>query len=172
MASNRVSRSSTAQHAQRKAPASQPDAVDFLKSQHREVEDLFKQFDKLPDEGATEEKEPIVRTACEMLTVHAAIEEEIFYPAAREVDDVNALLNEAEVEHGTAKDLIATLDSMDASDEMFSATFTVLSEYIKHHVKEEENELFPKIKKSDLDLDALGMELAARADELMAIPVS
>jgi hemerythrin-like domain-containing protein len=107
-----------------------------------------------------------------MLTVHAAIEEEIFYPAAREVDDVNALLNEAEVEHGTAKDLIATLDSMDASDEMFSATFTVLSEYIKHHVKEEENELFPKIKKSDLDLDALGMELAARADELMAIPVS
>jgi len=172
MASNRVSKSSTAPQTHRKSSASQPDAVDFLKSQHREVEELFKQFDKLPEEGADEEKEPIVRTACEKLTVHATIEEEIFYPAAREVDDVAALLNEAEVEHGTAKDLIATLDSMDASDEMFSATFTVLSEYIKHHVKEEEGELFPKIKKSDLDLGALGQELAARADELMATPAS
>ena len=122
MASHRVSRSSTT-HAQRKSSTSQPDAVDFLKSQHREVEDLFKQFDKLPEEGATEEKEPIVRAACEKLTVHATIEEEVFYPAAREIDDVNALLNEAEVEHGTAKDLIAALESMDASDEMFSATF-------------------------------------------------
>ena len=169
MASNRVSKSSTP-HTQRKSSPSQPDAVDFLKSQHREVEDLFKQFDKLPEEGATEEKEPIVRMACEKLTVHATIEEEIFYPAAREIEEVNALLNEAEVEHGTAKDLIATLDAMDASDEMFSATFTVLSEYIKHHVKEEEGELFPKVKKSDLDLDALGQELAERADELMAMP--
>ena len=168
MASNRVSKSSTAPQTHRKSSASQPDAVDFLKSQHREVEELFKQFDKLPEEGADEEKEPIVRTACEKLTVHATIEEEIFYPAAREVDDVAALLNEAEVEHGTAKDLIATLDSMDPSDDMFSATFTVLSEYIKHHVKEEEGELFPKVKKSELDLDALGQELASRAEELTA----
>jgi len=168
MSSKSVSKSSASQQSQRKAAASQPDALEFLKSQHREVEDLFKQFEKLGDEGPSEEKEPIVRMACEKLTVHASIEEEIFYPAAREIDDAESLLNEAEVEHNTAKDLIATLDSMDASDPMFSATFTVLSEYIKHHVKEEEGELFPKVKKSDLDLDALGQELAAQADELMS----
>ena len=168
MSSKSVSKSSASQQSQRKAAASQPDALEFLKSQHREVEDLFKQFEKLGDEGPSEEKEPIVRMACEKLTVHASIEEEIFYPAAREVEDAESLLNEAEVEHNTAKDLIATLDSMDASDPMFSATFTVLSEYIKHHVKEEEGELFPKVKKSDLDLDALGQELAAQADELMS----
>ena len=168
MSSKSVSKSSASQQSQRKAAASQPDALEFLKSQHREVEDLFKQFEKLGDEGPSEEKEPIVRMACEKLTVHASIEEEIFYPAAREVEDAESLLNEAEVEHNTAKDLIATLDSMDASDPMFSATFTVLSEYIKHHVKEEEGELFTKVKKSDLDLDALGQELAAQADELMS----
>jgi len=168
MSSKSVSKSSASQQSQRKAAASQPDALEFLKSQHREVEDLFKQFEKLGDEGPSEEKEPIVRMACEKLTVHASIEEEIFYPAAREIDEAESLLNEAEVEHNTAKDLIATLDSMDASDPMFSATFTVLSEYIKHHVKEEEGELFPKVKKSDLDLDALGQELAAQADELMS----
>ena len=171
MASHRVGRSSPT-HTQRKSSTSQPDAVDFLKRQHREVEDLFKQFEKLGEDGDIEKKEPIVRTACEKLTVHATIEEEIFYPAAREVEEASSLLNEAEVEHATAKDLIATLDSMDASDEMFSAHFTVLSEYIKHHVKEEEEELFPKLKKSGLDLDTLGQELAARADELMAEPTS
>ena len=169
MPSNRVSRSSASQNTQRKASSSsQPDALEFLKSQHREVEDLFKQFEKLGEDGDSEEKEPIVRMACEKLTVHATIEEEIFYPAAREVDDADSLLNEAEVEHNTAKDLIASLDSMDADDAMFSATFTVLSEYIKHHVKEEEGELFPKIKKSGLDLDSLGQELSTRADELMS----
>jgi hemerythrin superfamily protein len=168
MASKSVSRSSTSHQSQRKAASSQPDALEFLKSQHREVEDLFSQFEKLGEDGANEEKEPIVRMACEKLTVHASIEEEIFYPAAREIEDADSLLNEAEVEHNTAKDLIATLDSMDASDPMFSATFTVLSEYIKHHVKEEEGELFPKVKKSDLDLDALGQELATQADELMS----
>jgi hemerythrin-like domain-containing protein len=109
-----------------------------------------------------------VRDACTKLTVHATVEEEIFYPAAREVPEADALLNEAEVEHGTAKDLIAKLDEMSADDEMFDANFTVLSEYIKHHVKEEEGELFPKIQKSDLDLDALGAEMADRKDELIA----
>ena len=171
MASNRVSRNSTtSQRTQRKTSpgASSRDAVSFLTNQHREVEELFKQFEKLGEDGSPDEKEPIVRMACEKLTVHATIEEEIFYPAAREVEDAESLLNEAEVEHGTAKDLIATLDSMDPSDDMFSATFTVLSEYIKHHVKEEEGELFPKVKKSELDLDALGQELASRAEELTA----
>ena len=106
------------------------DAIQLLKSDHAEVKALFARFEKLGDKGTADEKEDIVREACAKLTVHATVEEEIFYPAVREVPDADSLLNEAEVEHGTAKDLIATLDAMDASDEMFDANFTVLAEYI------------------------------------------
>lgn len=144
----------------------QKDALQLLKSDHAEVKALFDQFEKLGEEGDALEKESLVREACANLTVHATLEEEIFYPAAREVPDVDALLNEAAVEHGGAKDLITKLEAMDSDDEMFDAHFTVLSEYIKHHVKEEEGELFPKVAKSDLDLDALGEAMQARKDEL------
>jgi len=143
-------------------------AIQLLKNDHSEVKALFDRFEKLGEDGARDEKEEIVRDACAKLTVHATVEEEIFYPAARDVPEADALLNEAEVEHGTAKELIAKLDAMAADDDMFDANFTVLSEYIQHHVKEEEGELFPKIQKSDLDLDALGEEMAARKDELTA----
>jgi len=143
-------------------------AIQLLKSDHAEVKALFQRFEKLGEDGPRDEKEEIVRDACAKLTVHATVEEEIFYPAAREVPDAEALLNEAEVEHGTAKELIAKLDGMTAEDDMFDANFTVLSEYIQHHVKEEEGELFPKVQKSDLDLDALGAQMAERKDELMA----
>lgn len=144
------------------------DAIALLKADHAEVKALFGRFEKLGEDGAREEKEAIVREACAKLTVHATVEEEIFYPAAREVPEADALLNEAEVEHDTAKDLIAKLDEMEADDEMFDASFTVLAEYIEHHVKEEEGELLPKVQKSDLDLDALGEEMAQRKEELMA----
>jgi hemerythrin superfamily protein len=143
-------------------------AIQLLKQDHAEVKALFDRFEKLGEDGPTDEKEDIVRDACAKLTVHATIEEEIFYPASRDAKDADALLNEAEVEHGTAKELIATLEAMSADDEMFDANFTVLSEYIKHHVKEEEGELFPKVQKSDLDLDELGKQLAERKEELTA----
>jgi hypothetical protein len=123
----------------------------------------------LGDDGPLERTERIVRMACEKLMVHATIEEETFYPAARELEEVDSLLNKAEVEHATATELIAVLDSMEAGDVLFSATFTVLSEYVKHHVREEEGELFPKLRKSGMDLDQLGQALAAHADELMAL---
>jgi iron-sulfur cluster repair protein YtfE (RIC family) len=145
-----------------------PDALQLLRRDHAEVKELFERFEKLGEDGPREEKSDIAREACAKLTVHATVEEEIFYPAAREVPDAEALLNEAEVEHGTAKELIAKIDGMDADDEMFDANFTVLSEYIEHHVKEEEGELFPKIQKSDLDLDALGEQIVERKDALMA----
>ena len=145
-----------------------PDALQLLRSDHAEVKELFDRFEKLGQDGPREERFDIAREACAKLTVHATVEEEIFYPAAREVPGADALLNEAEVEHGTAKELIAKIDGMDADDEMFDANFTVLSEYIKHHVKEEEGELFPKIQKSDLDLDALGEQMVERKDALMA----
>ena len=160
----------TKQTAQNRSPrktsnGTQKDAIALLKADHRQVEEWFGEFEKAKD---GKRKVALAKQICNALMVHAQIEEEIFYPAAREVEDAESLLNEAEVEHSTAKDLIATLDEMDANEEMFSATFTVLSEYIKHHVKEEEGELFPKVKKSGLDLDALGQELAARAEDLMA----
>ena len=148
------------------------DAIALLKQDHRTVSALFEEFEKADEE----EQATIAQRVCQLLTVHAQIEEELLYPAAKEAfegeEEDEDLVNEAEVEHGSAKELIAKIEGMSSGDEHFKATVTVLGEYIKHHVKEEEGELFPKIKKSDLDLDALGQELAARADELMATPAS
>jgi hemerythrin superfamily protein len=93
------------------------------------------------------------------LTVHAEAEEEIFYPAAREAIEEQDLLDEAEVEHASAKDLIAQIEAMDSSDPLYDAKVTVLGEYIDHHVEEEEKEMFPKVKKAKLDLEALGEEI-------------
>jgi hemerythrin-like domain-containing protein len=162
--SRRSHRASTAESA---GPQSM-NAIQLLKREHAEVKQLFDRFEKLVEKGSRDEKEDIVREACAKLTAHATVEEEIFYPAAREAPEADALLNEAEVEHGTAKELIAKLDALNVEDEMFDANFAVLSEYIKHHVKEEEGELFPKVQKSKLDLDALGEQMMARKEELAA----
>jgi hemerythrin-like domain-containing protein len=105
---------------------------------------------------------------CEELTVHAQIEEEIFYPAAREAISDDDMLNEAEVEHATAKDLIAQIQEMSGDDEMYDAKVKVLSEYINHHVEEEEGEMFPKAKKAKMDLEGLGVQLLERKEELTA----
>jgi len=103
--------------------------------------------------------------------VHAQIEEELLYPAAKEAfegeEEDEDLVNEAEVEHGSAKELIAKIEGMSSGDEHFKATVTVLGEYIKHHVKEEEGELFPQLKKTDLDLKEIGSRLADRKFALM-----
>ena len=127
------------------------DAVALLKQDHRAVEQLFEQF----EDADESEQSAIAQRVCQMLTVHAQIEEEIVYPAAKQAfegEESEDLVNEAEVEHGSAKELIAKIEGMTGDDEHFKATVTVLGEYIKHHVKEEENELFPQLKKTDLDL--------------------
>jgi hemerythrin superfamily protein len=142
------------------------DAITLLKQDHREVEALFQEFDK--SEGA--ELGPIADRVCQMLTVHAQIEEEILYPAAMdafEEEEDTELVNEAAVEHASAKELIAKIEEMADDDELFKATVTVLSEYIKHHVKEEEQELFPKLKETGLDLEELGAQVQARKLELI-----
>ncbi len=146
----------------------EPDALSILREQHREVEGLFDEFENLGSAGPRDKKEDLVRTACAKLALHSQIEEEVFYPAARNVEDARSLLNEAEVEHDMAKNLIASLDSMDARDEMFDATFTVLAQYVKHHVEEEEGRLFPVLESSDFDLDRVGRELKERARGLEA----
>jgi hemerythrin-like domain-containing protein len=143
------------------------DAIALLKQDHRTVSALFEEFEKADDE----EQSAIAQRVCQLLTVHATIEEEILYPAAKEAFDGEEehedLVNEAEVEHGSAKELIAKIESMSSGDEHFKATVTVLGEYIKHHVKEEENELFPQLKKTELDLKELGGQLADRKFALM-----
>jgi hemerythrin superfamily protein len=104
------------------------------------------------------------RSVQRSLTRHASAEEEIFYPAVRKaVKEGGDLVDEATVEHASAKDLIAQIQQMSAEDDLFDAKVKVLSEQIEHHVKEEEEEMFPKARKSSLDLAALGEQIAARA---------
>jgi hemerythrin superfamily protein len=142
------------------------DAIALLKQDHRVVEQLFEQFEEADDD----ELQAIAERVCQLLTVHAQIEEELFYPPAKEAleeeEDID-LVNEANVEHQSAKDLIAKIEAMTPEDENFKATVKVLSEYIKHHVKEEEKELFPKVKETELDLKEIGGQLLERKMALM-----
>lgn len=142
------------------------DAIALLKQDHRTVDALFKEF-----ESADEDQQlSLAEHACRLLMVHAQIEEEILYPSASEAledEEELELVREAAVEHASVRDVIAKIEDMDAGDEAFHATVTVLGEYVRHHVKEEEDELFPKLKKTDLDLKAMGRQLAERKLALM-----
>lgn len=147
---------------------SKKDAIAMLTEDHREVEELFKQYEKLGEDD-NDRKKKIADQICTALTLHATIEEEIFYPAVREAgEDNEELVDEATVEHASAKDLIAQLQEMDPEDELYDAKVKVLSEQIAHHVEEEEKEMFPKAKKNKLDLEALAEEMALREDEVAA----
>jgi hemerythrin superfamily protein len=144
------------------------DAIAMLTAEHREVKAMFEQYEGL-GERAMASKKKIADQICNALTLHAAIEEEIFYPALRAASKEAAdLLDEALVEHAGAKDLVAQLQEMDPEDELYDAKVKVLGEQIDHHVGEEEGEMFPKAKKAGLDLVALGNEMAMRKDELAA----
>jgi hemerythrin superfamily protein len=151
------------------ARAAKTDATVLLERDHADVKKLFKQYEKLADaEADGEERQALAMQICQMLTVHATIEEEIFYPAAREAEVEDDLLDEAEVEHASAKDLIAQIQSMSPDDELYDAKVTVLGEYVDHHVQEEENEMFPKCRRAGMDLAGLAERLAERKSELMA----
>lgn len=144
------------------------DAIKLLTDDHKQVKGLFQKYSKLIENDADGyERQPLAEQICMMLTVHALIEEEIFYPAAREAAVDSDLLDEAEVEHASAKDLIAQIRGMNPGDDLYDAKLTVLGEYIDHHVKEEQNELFPKCVKSSMDLKAIGTELTTRKQKLM-----
>ena len=143
------------------------DAIKLLTDDHNKVKKMFKEFEELSKKSDAKGKEELVTQICKELTVHAQLEEEIFYPAVRAAINDDDLMNEAMVEHAEAKGLIAQIQSMAASDSMYDAKVTVLSENIVHHVEEEENEMFPKAQKSDMDLEKLGLEMAERKKELM-----
>jgi len=141
------------------------DAIRLLKADHKEVKGYFHDFEKAKDAS---EKQQLANKICKALIVHTQIEEEIFYPAARKEIEDGGLLDEAEVEHASAKQLIAEIQRMKPSDRLFDAKVTVLGEYITHHVEEEEKEIFPEVRDTNLDLKAMGQALAERKNDLMA----
>jgi hemerythrin superfamily protein len=146
------------------------DAIALLKQDHANVKALFKEFEELGDRAFASKKR-LADKICLELTKHATAEEEIFYPAVRAASkEAEDLVDEATVEHSSAKDLIAQIGEMDPHDELFDAKVKVLGEYINHHVKEEEGEMFPLAKKADLDLQAMGREIEARKDEIDFVP--
>ena len=166
MATTRKKSTRRAATTRRRKPGS---ALTLLRADHREVQEMFDKFESRHKRMNASQKQALAEEICIALTVHTQIEEEIFYPAVREAfPKLSDLLEEAAVEHGSAKDLIAQIEGGDAEDEHFDALVTVLGEYIKHHVREEHNELFPQISESKLDLQELGERMEARKQELMS----
>ncbi len=163
-----MQRRSTSSQTRASGTRARSDAVSMLMEDHKNVQKLFRDFEKAHDADDSEACQEIVQRACAELEVHTTLEEELFYPAAREAlgEEDEELIDEAEVEHQSAKELIAQLGAMGPEDQKYAATFMVLAEYVKHHIKEEERELFPKVKKARLDVDSLGEEMQARKSAL------
>ncbi|OYO28680.1 hemerythrin domain-containing protein [Janthinobacterium sp. PC23-8] len=142
-------------------------AISLLMKDHKDVKALFAQYQGLSDRSFATKKK-LAEQICHQLTVHTQLEEEIFYPAVRRPIHDGDLMDEAVVEHASAKELIAQILAMDPTEDLYDAKLTVLSEQIQHHVKEEEGDMFPKVRKTGLDLDALGEQMAARKQQLAA----
>ena len=148
-----------------------PDAIALLKADHREVEGWFEEFEK---SRSSRKRLELAQKICTALKVHTTIEEEIFYPAFLEATRDKDMHHEAEVEHDGAKKLIAEIESSGPDDDYYAAKVKVLSEMIKHHVKEEEQRdgMFAEARQSNMDLRALGQQLKARKDQLKGAAVS
>ncbi|HZY20429.1 MAG TPA: hemerythrin domain-containing protein [Ramlibacter sp.] len=147
------------------------DALELLDADHNAVRKLFQAYRELAANDASEaRRKALAEQICMELTIHAKLEEELFYPPVRDAIRDDDLLDEAEVEHAAARDLIVQILSMDPHEELYDAKVTVLGEYIDHHVKEERDEIFPKVRKSGLDLVRLGERLRVRRRELEAVP--
>lgn len=141
------------------------DATALLRADHKLVSGLFAEYEKT---NSTAKKKKLVARICAELSVHAQVEEEIFYPAVKRALKDKELIPEAIVEQATMKDLMAQVEGIEPNGEMYDAKVKVLSEYVKHHVKEEHSEMFPKAKSTSLDMLVLGAQLAARKAALMA----
>jgi hypothetical protein len=145
------------------AAGNSPDAVAFLMKDHRDAKALFRRFEKA--ERASQ-KEEICNHVCKLLQVHTKIEEEIFYPACRQAGLDQDQMDEADIEHASAKDLIAQVEGKSAKDSHYDAKVKVLGEYVEHHVKEEETEMFKQARRLKLDMHELGRQMKQRAAEL------
>ena len=157
----------TVKSAKKAALPKAQDATMLLRADHKLVSGLFAEYEQT---NSTAKKKKLVAQICKELSVHAQVEEEIFYPAVKQALKDKELIPEAIVEQATMKTLIAQVEGIEPDGEMYDAKIKVLSEYVKHHVKEEHSEMFPKAKASSIDLLALGAQLAARKAELMATP--
>jgi hemerythrin superfamily protein len=141
-----------------------PNATQMIRQDHKKVEGLFKKFEQTKGSQA---KRRLAENAMAELEVHAALEEEIFYPAVKnEVDDGSSMVQEAIEEHQTVKQLISELKRMEEADEEFESQFSQLMENVQHHVEEEESEMLPKVEESELDLNSLGQQMAQRKQEM------
>jgi iron-sulfur cluster repair protein YtfE (RIC family) len=161
---------------QDKADEGAGSALDILKADHEKVLALFGEFESLKgSEDEDERKAEIVGEICYELTVHTMIEEEIFYPMLREAIDDDELMDEADVEHAGARELISQLEVMYPGDDHYDATVTVLGEQVSHHIEKEEDVLFKAARKAGMDLDDVGEQLLARKEELdedLSVPAS
>src|SRR5437588_1698779 len=162
-------KSSRSQNASRNKERQQAarSAFDVLREDHREVEEWFDEYDELKDSDE-DRKTDLAEKICLALKVHAQIEEEIFYPQAREASQDNDLVDEALVEHSTVKNLIGEIEAMEVGEELYDAKIRVLGEMVKQHIKEEEEELFPELESAKMDLQAVGKELTERKEALIS----
>lgn len=157
----------TSRAASRASSQARTDVLAELKDDHKRVKKAYRDFQKLDGEDDPEACEQLVQQVLDELSVHASVEEELLYPAAREAIADENLIDEAEVEHESMHTLIDQLRAMSPEDEKYAARFTVLCEYVLHHVKEEEGEIFPQLEKARLDWESLAAEIAERRQELM-----
>jgi hypothetical protein len=148
----------------RKQEKSGKDAITLLKQDHEAVRQMFEEFEKADEDRKFE----LAAEICQALTVHSTIEEEIFYPQVREAIEAEDMMLEAEIEHDTVKDLIERVQEGEVDETQLSAIIKVMNEYVNHHVNEEQRRMFPRVKRSDIDLEALGKELLERKMELEA----
>lgn len=155
------------QTARRSASSLRESVLEMLKDDHKRVKKAFRDFEKLDPHEEPERAAEIVEQTCSELEVHAQLEEEIFYPAVRENISEADLVTEAEVEHKSAKQLIADIRNLSPDDEKYAASFTVLGEYVKHHIREEEQEMFAQLERAKIDWGGLLEAMQSRRDELM-----
>lgn len=143
------------------------DALSLLTADHRKVRRLFQEFEQLEDEEDQDDlKSDLVEQICFELSVHALVEEEIFYPAVRAAIDDDELMDEAQAEHAEIKELIGELEEMAPDDAQFDATVMELSEQLEEHVAEEESVMFGKARDAGLDLEALGLRIKERKEAM------
>jgi hemerythrin-like domain-containing protein len=138
------------------------DVLDTLAQDHNKIIQLFDEFRRIREHADDETRRTLVEVTCTELVIHAQVEEEFLYPALRYTFDDSLLIDEAHVEHVVAKQLISELESMHPADDMYDAKFIVLGEYVRHHIEEEQNKLFPKIRQAGIDLEDLGHDILQR----------
>lgn len=156
----------TPREAARSATAARTELLKMLKEDHKKVKKAFQEFARLDPQQQGDECQALVMQTCEDLALHTTLEEEVFYPAIRSILRDEQLVDEAEVEHASAKTLIADLRQLPPEDRAYAATFKVLGEYVKHHIGEEESEIFPQLTRARLDWDDLQQQMTTRRQQL------